>query len=98
VLIPEGLAELGSDFTGKYIAERMASQVTVLRIYQSSGLPLVVSGSPFFRSLGRLRHQVYSVLGADALIRPKLLTHSFFDGSDQVSPRRAHAGGEASDA
>ena len=30
LLIPEGLAELGNDFTEKYIIERMASQVTVL--------------------------------------------------------------------
>jgi hypothetical protein len=38
VLNPEGLAELGNDFTGKYIMERIASQVTVLKMYQSNGL------------------------------------------------------------
>jgi len=32
-LNPEGLAELGSDSTGQYIIEKMASQVTVLKIY-----------------------------------------------------------------
>ena len=45
LLIPEGLAELGSDFTGKYIIEEIASQVTVLRMYQPSGVALVVRRS-----------------------------------------------------
>ena len=38
MLNPEGLAELGSDFTGKYSTRRMPSQVTVLKMYQSNGL------------------------------------------------------------
>ena len=38
LLITDGLAELGSDFTGKYSTDRIASQVTVLKIYQSNGL------------------------------------------------------------
>ena len=38
LLIPEGLAELGNDFTGKYSTPRMPSQVTVLKMYQSNGL------------------------------------------------------------
>ena len=33
MLNPEGLAELSGDFTGKYITAEIASQVTVLKIY-----------------------------------------------------------------
>ena len=37
LLILEELVELRSDFTGKYITERVPSQVTVLRMYKSRG-------------------------------------------------------------
>ena len=47
------LAELGDDFTGKYIMGRIASQVTVLKIYESLGISLVVRRSPEPRSFAQ---------------------------------------------
>ena len=43
---PEGLAKLSSDFTGKYITAGIASQVTVLTMYDSEGTEGVSSQQP----------------------------------------------------
>ena len=52
-----GLAELGSDLTGKYIIERIASQVTVLKIYHTvGGTGKSVRGA---RGAGRFEEQSY---------------------------------------
>ena len=74
MLNPEGLAELGNDFTGKYIIHRIASQVTVLRIYHPNRGERIQKKEPTL-CLNQNR---------EGWANPEHFTRSVFDDSDQV--------------